>query len=194
MYAVNAQTGALIWKVRPVDHYATIATATPRSTTEWFTNPLPRSEKHWVEIRSSSAALFTGASSPSTPLLARRCGQLSPSRKVPSPRARVRCELNNTVLREPASGPPPHSMTSLEFCTSPPETIIQTRRPTRVTPSSPWILRPESCSGQRSSPRTTPTTTPAPSPFPGTARRHTVATQTSGSRPSWSASVQESEP
>jgi polyvinyl alcohol dehydrogenase (cytochrome) len=30
MYALNAQTGQLLWKVRPVDHYATIATATPR--------------------------------------------------------------------------------------------------------------------------------------------------------------------
>jgi polyvinyl alcohol dehydrogenase (cytochrome) len=29
MYALNAQTGELIWKVRPVDHYATIVTATP---------------------------------------------------------------------------------------------------------------------------------------------------------------------
>lgn len=30
VYAVNAETGALIWKVRPVDHFATIATGTPR--------------------------------------------------------------------------------------------------------------------------------------------------------------------
>jgi polyvinyl alcohol dehydrogenase (cytochrome) len=30
MYALDAQTGELIWKVRPVDHYATMATATPR--------------------------------------------------------------------------------------------------------------------------------------------------------------------
>src|SRR5579875_1384301 len=30
VYAVNAQSGALIWKVRPVNHYAAIATATPR--------------------------------------------------------------------------------------------------------------------------------------------------------------------
>jgi polyvinyl alcohol dehydrogenase (cytochrome) len=30
LYAVNAQTGALIWKVRPVDHFATVATGTPR--------------------------------------------------------------------------------------------------------------------------------------------------------------------
>jgi polyvinyl alcohol dehydrogenase (cytochrome) len=29
-YALNAQSGELIWKVRPVDHYATMATATPR--------------------------------------------------------------------------------------------------------------------------------------------------------------------
>jgi len=29
VYAVNAQTGALIWKVRPVDHFATLATGTP---------------------------------------------------------------------------------------------------------------------------------------------------------------------
>jgi polyvinyl alcohol dehydrogenase (cytochrome) len=30
VYAVNAATGALIWKTRPVDHFATMATATPR--------------------------------------------------------------------------------------------------------------------------------------------------------------------
>ena len=30
IYAVNAQTGELIWKVRPVDHFATTATAAPR--------------------------------------------------------------------------------------------------------------------------------------------------------------------
>jgi polyvinyl alcohol dehydrogenase (cytochrome) len=30
VYAVNAATGALIWKTRPVDHIATMATATPR--------------------------------------------------------------------------------------------------------------------------------------------------------------------
>ncbi len=30
VYALNAQTGVPIWKVRPVDHYAAIATATPR--------------------------------------------------------------------------------------------------------------------------------------------------------------------
>ena len=30
VYALNAQTGKLIWKVRPVDHFATVATATPR--------------------------------------------------------------------------------------------------------------------------------------------------------------------
>jgi polyvinyl alcohol dehydrogenase (cytochrome) len=30
LYALNAQTGRLIWKVRPVDHFATMATATPR--------------------------------------------------------------------------------------------------------------------------------------------------------------------
>ena len=30
MYALNAQSGELIWKVKPVDHYTTIATATPR--------------------------------------------------------------------------------------------------------------------------------------------------------------------
>ncbi len=30
VYALNAQTGKLIWKVRPVDHFATLATATPR--------------------------------------------------------------------------------------------------------------------------------------------------------------------
>jgi polyvinyl alcohol dehydrogenase (cytochrome) len=30
MYALNASTGELIWKVRPVEHYATVATATPR--------------------------------------------------------------------------------------------------------------------------------------------------------------------
>jgi polyvinyl alcohol dehydrogenase (cytochrome) len=30
MYAVNASTGALIWKNRPVDHFATMGTATPR--------------------------------------------------------------------------------------------------------------------------------------------------------------------
>jgi polyvinyl alcohol dehydrogenase (cytochrome) len=30
VYAVNAATGALIWKTKPVDHFATMATATPR--------------------------------------------------------------------------------------------------------------------------------------------------------------------
>jgi polyvinyl alcohol dehydrogenase (cytochrome) len=30
IYALNAQTGELIWKVRPVDHFASMATATPR--------------------------------------------------------------------------------------------------------------------------------------------------------------------
>ena len=30
VYALNVQTGKLIWKVRPVDHFATLATATPR--------------------------------------------------------------------------------------------------------------------------------------------------------------------
>src|SRR5262245_19702102 len=30
VYALNASTGELIWKVRPVDHFATMATATPR--------------------------------------------------------------------------------------------------------------------------------------------------------------------
>ncbi|HEY7391140.1 MAG TPA: PQQ-binding-like beta-propeller repeat protein [Bryobacteraceae bacterium] len=30
MYALKADTGELLWKVRPVDHYATTATATPR--------------------------------------------------------------------------------------------------------------------------------------------------------------------
>jgi polyvinyl alcohol dehydrogenase (cytochrome) len=30
VYAVNAWTGALIWKNKPVDHFATMATATPR--------------------------------------------------------------------------------------------------------------------------------------------------------------------
>ena len=30
LYALNAQSGVLIWKVRPVEHYAAIATATPR--------------------------------------------------------------------------------------------------------------------------------------------------------------------
>jgi polyvinyl alcohol dehydrogenase (cytochrome) len=30
LYALNARTGELIWKVRPVDHFATLATATPR--------------------------------------------------------------------------------------------------------------------------------------------------------------------
>jgi polyvinyl alcohol dehydrogenase (cytochrome) len=30
VYALNAQTGLLIWKVRPVDHFASLATATPR--------------------------------------------------------------------------------------------------------------------------------------------------------------------
>ncbi len=30
MYALNAETGELIWKVRPVEHFATMATATPR--------------------------------------------------------------------------------------------------------------------------------------------------------------------
>jgi polyvinyl alcohol dehydrogenase (cytochrome) len=30
VYALNGQTGKLIWKVRPVDHFATLATATPR--------------------------------------------------------------------------------------------------------------------------------------------------------------------
>src|SRR5215470_4252260 len=30
VYAVNALTGALIWKNKPVDHFATMATATPR--------------------------------------------------------------------------------------------------------------------------------------------------------------------
>jgi polyvinyl alcohol dehydrogenase (cytochrome) len=30
VYALNAQTGKLVWKVRPVDHFASLATATPR--------------------------------------------------------------------------------------------------------------------------------------------------------------------
>jgi polyvinyl alcohol dehydrogenase (cytochrome) len=30
VYALNAQTGKLIWKVRPVEHFASLATATPR--------------------------------------------------------------------------------------------------------------------------------------------------------------------
>jgi polyvinyl alcohol dehydrogenase (cytochrome) len=30
VYALNAKTGKSIWKVRPVDHFATLATATPR--------------------------------------------------------------------------------------------------------------------------------------------------------------------
>lgn len=30
IYALNAQTGAVLWKVRPVDHFATMTTATPR--------------------------------------------------------------------------------------------------------------------------------------------------------------------
>lgn len=30
VYALNAATGELIWKIRPVDHFATMATATPR--------------------------------------------------------------------------------------------------------------------------------------------------------------------
>ncbi len=30
VYALNAKTGKLIWKVRPVDHFATLGTATPR--------------------------------------------------------------------------------------------------------------------------------------------------------------------
>ena len=30
VYALNAQTGKLIWKVRPVDHFAALGTATPR--------------------------------------------------------------------------------------------------------------------------------------------------------------------
>jgi len=30
VYAINAQSGELIWKIRPVDHFATMATAAPR--------------------------------------------------------------------------------------------------------------------------------------------------------------------
>jgi polyvinyl alcohol dehydrogenase (cytochrome) len=30
MYALDAETGKLIWKIRPVDHFASLATATPR--------------------------------------------------------------------------------------------------------------------------------------------------------------------
>ncbi|MEO8663520.1 MAG: PQQ-binding-like beta-propeller repeat protein, partial [Bryobacteraceae bacterium] len=30
VYAVHAQTGALLWKIRPVDHFASLATATPQ--------------------------------------------------------------------------------------------------------------------------------------------------------------------
>ena len=30
VYALNAQTGQLLWKVRPIDHFAALATAAPR--------------------------------------------------------------------------------------------------------------------------------------------------------------------
>ena len=45
MYALNARSGEFIWKVRPVDHYSTMATATPRFFQGWFINRSRRLRK-----------------------------------------------------------------------------------------------------------------------------------------------------
>lgn len=45
VYAVNAQTGTMIWKVRPVDHIAALATATPRFYKGVLYQPFASSEE-----------------------------------------------------------------------------------------------------------------------------------------------------
>ena len=87
LYALNAETGKLIWSVRPADQFGAMVTATPRYYKGVLYQPFSSLRKRWAPTRSISAVAFAAVSSHSTPPPARRCGRASPYRKRRRPTA-----------------------------------------------------------------------------------------------------------
>ncbi len=86
MYALNAQTGELIWKV--TSRWITTPPSPPRrrdSTKAWSTSRSPPLKKRSAAIRNSSAARFAAAWSHSMPPRARPSGRHS---QFPKPQSR----------------------------------------------------------------------------------------------------------
>ena len=184
VYALNAQTGKLIWKVRPVDHFATLATATPR----YYNGVLYQAFSSFEETVGGDpkyqCCTFRGSV---VALNAANGDKLWQTFTIPDPASahahESRGHASNTAPREPASGRPRPLMSNWALSTLPPETTIRTLRPGRATPFLPWISKPANSSGQLNSPATTPSTARAPCPYPVIALRRTVLTHDFGQPP-----------
>ena len=143
VYAVNAMTGALIWKSKVDDH--------PAARSHWFTNRLfrrclcrgfHRSRRSRGLAPPTNAARFAAASSRCRPRPARRSGRPIPSPKRRIPQSRMPSEPSSLVRPERRYGPHRRSMFSARRSMSRLRTAIPTRRQTPAMPSSRLILRP----------------------------------------------------
>lgn len=61
LYALNAQTGALIWKVHPADHFATMSTATPRYYKGVIYEPFSSFEEALGPVPNAQCCTFRGS-------------------------------------------------------------------------------------------------------------------------------------
>ena len=186
MYALNAESGELIWKIRPVDHFATTVTATPR----FYKGVVYQSIASFEEVLGGDpkfeCCTFRGSVVALDASTGKKIWQTFTIQEPAKPTEKTKRERSSTVPPAPPSGRARPSTSSLAFSTSPRETTIPTHRPIPVTRSWPWTSRPESCSGPNSSPRTTLLTSPAPHHSPRIARTRRVRISTSASRRFWS--------
>ena len=148
MYALNAQTGELIWKMRPVDHYATMATATPRFYKGVVYQPFASFEEALGPDPKFGCCTFRG----SVVALGRRNGQetlanLHHCRSCEADKPRIAAGTQQFGPSGASVWSTPTIDEQLGGSTSPPATIIPTRQPIPAMPSSPWISRPAICCG-----------------------------------------------
>ena len=146
LYALNAQTGELLWKVRPAVHFTAMPTATPLFYKGVVYQAYSSFEEAIAADPSYACCSAREVSWLSIPPRAKRSGRPSPSRNR-SPRVRTPRALSRTAPPERESGRRRPSTSNSASSTSRPVTTTPIRLRKRATQSSPLISRPGRCCG-----------------------------------------------
>ena len=142
LYAVDAATGALLWKTNVDDYPIARVTGSPVFHNGRLYVGVASGEETPAQCRTTSAAVFAAAWSRSTPRPASRSGRRTRSRKTRCRRRRTGSARRCGGRRARRSGRARRS-TSAMRSTSPPATTTATRRRGRATRSSRSTSNPE---------------------------------------------------
>lgn len=159
VYALNAESGEVIWKIRPVDHFATMITAAPQVYKGVVYQSFSSIEELIGADASYSCCTFRGSVVALDAATGKKLWQTFTIPEEPKP---TRKSPAGTQLLGP-SGAGVWSTPTIDGnsgpCTSRPATTIRTHHPKPVMPSWRWTSRPGLSCGRANYWRTMPSLT-----------------------------------